>query len=80
MNDGKIYAVIGNPILHSRSPALFFGGFSQKLMPGAYTRLAVDNLDDALALAADLGLAGFNVTSPFKQEIAGRLEDRKSVV
>ena len=74
MKDCKIYAVIGNPILHSRSPLLFFGAFGQALLPAYYTRLASRSVDEALALAKELGVAGFNVTAPFKEEVAARAD------
>ena len=74
----QLYAVIGDPILHSRSPLLFSGAFRRLRLRAAYTRLASDSAGEAIALAKELGLAGFNITSPYKQEIAAlvdRLDD-----
>ena len=44
----QLYAVIGDPILHSRSPLLFSGAFRRLRLRAAYTRLASDSAGEAL--------------------------------
>jgi len=66
MNDFKIMAVTGNPVLHSKSPQIFNTILSTD-DSGTYTRLAADNAEEALWLMQQIGLCGLNVTAPFKQ-------------
>ncbi|NLH50799.1 MAG: hypothetical protein GX444_19665 [Myxococcales bacterium] len=67
----QLYGVIGHPILHSRSPDLFRQAFAAENRPADYLRLAARRFDRAIDLAQSLGLAGLNVTSPFKKDAAG---------
>jgi len=69
MPDGKIFAVTGRPILHSRSPDLFNGEFMRSGRNAVYLRMATGSLDDALFLWKELDLAGMNVTAPYKEGI-----------
>jgi len=70
----KLFAVTGAPILHSLSPVLFKAAFEELGIDAVYTRLAVDDASEALRMARELGLAGMNVTSPLKENIAGSLD------
>jgi len=74
MSELKIYAVAGRPILHSLSPDLFNPWFRAAGMNAVYTRLAADSAEEAFRTARAMRLAGFNVTSPFKEEIARFLD------
>lgn len=70
----KYFAVTGNPILHSKSPNLFNGAYPAQSGNFAYFRLAAQSGEEALELFHELGLAGMNVTAPFKQDMV-RLSD-----
>ena len=64
------YAVMGNPVAHSKSPhihALFAQNTHQPLV---YTAILVafDQLEHALQVFAESGGKGLNITVPFKQE------------
>jgi shikimate dehydrogenase len=78
------YAVIGNPVAHSRSPAIHALFADQTGQAIAYGRLLapVDGFEAAVdAFRADGG-AGLNVTLPFKEAAhayAGRHTDRAAV-
>ena len=64
-----LYGVAGHPVLHSRSPQIFNNLFRSRGVGAVYTRLAARTGAEALALARRMGVAGLNVTSPFKEEM-----------
>lgn len=64
------YAVIGNPIGHSKSPQMQNAGFEFYGMGSIYGKILVEK--EELAEFADYArknLAGFNITVPYKQDI-----------
>lgn len=80
---GRLFAVTGRPVLHSRSPDMFAAAFEALGLPHRYLRLAADTADEALRLAAELGLSGLNLTAPFKSdaaELASRLSPRAEAI
>lgn len=64
------YAVIGNPIAHSRSPQIHALFSRQTGKPLSYERLLapLDGFSEAVAAFAAEGGLGLNVTVPFKQD------------
>jgi shikimate dehydrogenase len=71
------YAVIGNPIAHSQSPAIHAAFAIQTGQPIEYTRI-LGNLDDFAGDVRDFiaaGGRGLNITVPFKEEAWRLLED-----
>ena len=81
MSDKDRYAVFGNPIKQSKSPAIHAMFAEQCAQPMQYRAVRVQ-LDDFARAAGDFfagGGAGLNVTVPFKHEafaFAGRLSER----
>jgi shikimate dehydrogenase len=73
----RIYGLIGTPIGHSLSPAIHREAFAELSMEAAYLpfEVAEDAFAAALAGARVLGIAGLNVTRPFK-EVAAAACDR----
>lgn len=69
-----LLGVVGDPILHSRSPELHEAGLAALGLSGRYLRLAAFRAADALRVAREMGLRGFNVTAPFKEEMAGLVD------
>ena len=65
----RVYAVIGNPIAHSLSPALHNAGFRNRKMDAAYLPFRVADLNDFLRAIPRLRIAGFSVTLPHKQKL-----------
>ena len=64
------YAVIGNPIGHSKSPQMQNAGFEFYGMGSIYGKILVEH--EELAEFVDYArknLSGFNITVPFKQDI-----------
>lgn len=74
MSDSKLYAVVGDPVLHSKSPLLFNSIFCESSHDSAYTRIAASSAEEAVYLFKELGLSGMNVTSPFKEKIMPLLD------
>jgi 3-dehydroquinate dehydratase/shikimate dehydrogenase len=69
-----VYGVIGNPIAHSLSPQLQNAGFQARKMDAVYFPFLVHDLRDFLGAVKPLGIRGFSVTLPYKQEILRHLD------
>jgi 3-dehydroquinate dehydratase / shikimate dehydrogenase len=70
----SVYGVIGNPIAHSLSPQLQNAGFQARKMDSVYFPFLVHDLGDFLGALKPLGIRGFSVTLPYKQEILRYLD------
>lgn len=70
----KVYAVFGNPVLHSCSPQLFNSVFSEIPVEAYYTRIRPANAANIPELIRHLNLAGANITTPFKTEVMTHLD------
>ena len=60
----QVYGVIGNPVSHSRSPALHNAAMRAAGLDAVYVPLLVDELPPFLAAFPDF--SGFSVTIPHK--------------
>ena len=61
------YGLIGNPIRHSQSPALF-----KEAYPGSantYEIIEAQSVEEAMQKVRDGGYSGINVTAPFKESV-----------
>ena len=67
--------VLGKPIRHSLSPAIFRGFLEASGREGAYVRISARTAGEGIALFRELGLDAMNVTSPFKEEVAVELDE-----
>ena len=72
--------LIGHPIGHSLSPAIFNAVFQERGLDFAYVPVAGQDLDRVLELVAAMGFRGLSVTMPFKDEIAARSARRDDLV
>ncbi len=70
-------AVIGYPVLHSRSPLMHNHWFAELGLPGSYVPLLIKpgKLGPALRALEPLGFAGCNLTIPHKQEAMGIVDE-----
>ena len=59
--------LIGNPISHSKSPALFAAAYGTG--KHSYSLIEAPTCKEAMERFADEGFTGTNVTSPFKDEV-----------
>lgn len=76
----KVYGVLGNPVLHSRSPA-FHNPLLQKAgINGVYVPFQVDDLAAFRTIAELLDASGFSVTIPHKEEVRTWLQGESRAV
>jgi shikimate dehydrogenase len=78
-----LFAVVGNPVLHSLSPAMHNAAFEALDVPARYLRLHARDAQGALRTARAMGLRAFNITAPFKEDfakLAGRLSEEARAV
>jgi shikimate dehydrogenase len=73
----RVAAVIGSPVNHSLSPALHNAGFAATGVDWVYTAFEVEAGAAGAALDAMrvLGLGGFSVTTPHKEDVAGLVDE-----
>ena len=69
MSTTRLYAVFGNPILHSKSPFLFNSVFGELGMDAFFTRIRPQSAADIIELMRTMPIAGANITAPFKREV-----------
>jgi len=72
----EVYGLVGNPVGHSLSPALHEAAYEAVGLDARYVILepARSGIDQAISGAAALGLAGLNVTTPFKRDVVDHVE------
>ena len=69
-------AVVGSPISHSLSPAIYRAAFASQSLAGAYEALEADasNIADVLSQLRQRGVRGLSVTMPLKEAIIPLLD------
>jgi shikimate dehydrogenase len=75
--DNAVAAVFGDPIRHSKSPAMHNAAYAALGMNRTYTafRVTPDNLAQALRAIHPLGIIGVNLTVPHKEAAAGLIKN-----
>lgn len=67
----KVYGIVGNPVSHSKSPAIHNAAMALKGFDGVYVPLLVDDMDSFLKVFSQPEFsqdwAGFSVTIPHKE-------------
>ena len=79
-DETKIFGIIGNPVLHTRSPHIHNPGFHALGFNGVYVPFTVDDLSAFMELAETLDIRGFSVTVPHKLGIREFLDREDSAV
>lgn len=71
------YCIIGDPVAHSLSPAMQAAAFAAAGIDAQYEalRVAAGSSGDTVTRLRDLGYAGFNVTTPLKEEVRAHLDE-----
>jgi len=72
----EVYGLIGNPVGHSLSPPMHEAGYEALGIDAKYVTFEPPAEEGAAAVAAAdrLGVAGLNVTIPFKQDVLDAVE------
>jgi shikimate dehydrogenase len=72
----QVYGLVGSPVEHSLSPPMHEAAYEELGLDARYVTLEpdADRLDEAFAGADALGVAGLNVTVPFKQDALAHVE------
>jgi 3-dehydroquinate dehydratase / shikimate dehydrogenase len=73
--DAALYAVVGNPIVHSRSPIMHNAGFAALGMNAVYLPLEARDADDFVRFARVTNLRGASVTTPYKLSLLPHLDE-----
>jgi len=76
----RIYGILGTNVLNSLSPLLHNSAFEAAGLDAIYVPLQVDDLVAFIGALPALGLSGFSVTRPFKEEILSYLKHRDDEV
>jgi len=63
------YAVLGDPISHSKSPAIHTAAYAALGMDWSYEALQIPRGELAAFLNSDHGFSGFSLTMPLKEEL-----------
>ncbi|AHC13721.1 bifunctional type I 3-dehydroquinate dehydratase/shikimate dehydrogenase [Salinispira pacifica] len=67
--DTPIFAIIGNPVSHSRSPEIHNGNFRRDRREALYIPLLCDDPEEIPAFALEANLLGASVTVPHKEAV-----------
>lgn len=71
-----IYGLIGNPVSHSKSPLFFNTFFEDNNLSHYYQTFKLDDISQIENLVYEnKELVGLNVTSPFKQQVVGYVDN-----
>jgi shikimate dehydrogenase len=72
----QVFGLIGNPVGHSLSPPMHEAAYEELDMDARYVTFEPDRDAAAAAVegAASLGVAGLNVTIPFKRDVLGAVD------
>ncbi len=76
----ELCGLIGHPIGHSLSPAIFNAIFGERGKHMIYVPVAGEDLDAVLRLVGEVGFRGVSVTMPFKEQMAARSVARDRLV
>jgi 3-dehydroquinate dehydratase/shikimate dehydrogenase len=74
-----VLGVIGNPVMHSRSPLIHNEGYTALGLDAVYLPFLVRELAEFWSVADDLGISGLSVTVPHKQAVMEQLEKADSL-
>lgn len=65
----RLFGIIGDPVLHSRSPAIHNPAFTRLGFDAVYVPFPLDDIAQFLPLAEAFGIEGLSVTVPHKERV-----------
>jgi 3-dehydroquinate dehydratase/shikimate dehydrogenase len=71
----RVYAVVGDPIAHSLSPAIMNAAFRRENVNAVYLALHAKTLKDLLTCVREIPIHGISVTMPYKEAILPHLDN-----
>jgi len=71
----RVYAVAGDPVAHSLSPALMNAALRRETVNGVYLALHAKSLKDLMACVRDIPIHGLSITMPYKEAILRHLDN-----
>ena len=74
----RVYAVVGDPVAHSLSPAIMNAALRRETVNGVYVALHAKTLKDLLGCVRDIPIHGLSITMPYKQAILSHLDNTDS--
>lgn len=76
MIDSKsdLYCIFGNPVEHSKSPAMHNAWFEHYKINAVYTAFKIDNIAHAITAMKTLNIKGASITIPFKESVMEHLD------
>jgi len=75
----QIYGLVGRPVAHSVSPAMFNAAFRTARLDAVYLPFPAVDVDDFVTFAKAIGIKGASVTIPFKLALFEAVDDAYSV-
>lgn len=71
----RVYAVAGDPVAHSLSPAVMNAALRRETVNGIYLALHAKTLKDLLACVRDIPIHGLSITMPYKEAVLRHLDN-----
>ena len=73
----KLYCLIGSPVGHSGSPAMYNYTFERTGIDAAYLAfdIPLERVEEGITALKALGVGGFNITMPDKTAVAGLVDE-----
>ena len=77
LQDTRLFGLIGSPVGHSGSPAMYNYSFERTGLDNAYLAfdIPLEKVEEAVAAIRTFKFGGFNITMPCKAEVCKYLDD-----
>jgi len=76
----KVFAVAGYPLTVAESPRFFNTVFRMEKIDAVFVPIPTDSVNSLMRLVQEIGIAGFSVTTPYKEQILPFLTDKSKEV